>query len=264
MHRPSLFRNLISLVFLGILLLRPVAGAADQVLVAAASSLRFALDELAGDFAAETGQRITLVYGSSGNFARQIRQGAPFGIFLSADEAYVRDLAADGLTRDDGVLYALGRLVLAVPPGADLRAEGDLSDVMPAIADGRLRRFAIANPDHAPYGARARETLQALGLWEAVQPKLVLGENVGQAAQFVFSGNAQGGILAYSLVLSPDVPQGITYALIPDDLHAPLGQRMVLLKGADAQAEAFYAYLQTPEAAAVFARYGFDVPEAGE
>ncbi len=264
MHRLPPFKKLILLVFTGFLLLRPVAGAAEPVLVAAASSLRFALAELVQGFEAETGLQVVPVYGSSGNFARQIRQGAPFQVFLSADETYVRDLAAEGLTRDAGVRYAVGRLVLAVPAGGALRVDGELADVASAISDGRLQRFAIANPDHAPYGVRAREVLQARGLWPAIGPKLVLGENVGQAAQFVFSGNAQGGLLAYALVLAPDAPEGITYALIPEDLHAPLGQRMVLLEKAGPVAEAFYGYMKGPEAAAVLERYGFAVPDAGE
>ncbi len=230
-------------------------------LIAAASSLRFALEELAQDFQTQTGESVTLVFGASGNFSRQIRQGAPFQMFLSADETYVQDLVAAGLTRDAGRLYAYGRLALVVPAGSALRVDGDLADLRPALRDGRLQRFAIANPAHAPYGLRAREVLQHLDLWQDIQPRLVLGENVGQAAQFVFSGNAQGGLVAYALVLSPTVPADISYVLVPGDWHAPLGQRMVLLKDAGDVAVAFYAYLQTPAAVEIFARYGFSLPE---
>lgn len=254
-----LFAALMALNMVGV-----AARAEQPPLIAAASSLRFALEELAGNFKVETGHSVMLVFGSSGNFSRQIRQGAPFQMFLSADERYVLDLASAGLTRDEGVLYALGRLVIVVPDGSKLLADAALDDLQDALQDGRLKRFAIANPDHAPYGARAREVLQHLGIWQAIQPKLVRGENVGQAAQFAISGNTEGGLVAYSLVLSPGLNKRITYALIPDDWHARMGQRMVLLNNAGPVAETFYAYLQTPGAVATLTRYGFSLPDAGQ
>jgi molybdate transport system substrate-binding protein len=243
------------------LLSAPVAPRAEVApLIAAASDLQFALEEVAAAFQADTGRSVTLSMGSSGNIARQIRQGAPYQMFLSADEDYVLALARDGLTRDAGVLYAVGRIALVVPQGSPLRADGTLADLQAALADGRLVKFAIANPDHAPYGRRAEEALRHAGLWEAIRPRLVLGENVSQAAQFATSANAQGGIIAYSLALSPRVAALGTSVLIPADWHAPLRQRMVLLKEAGSVAEQFYAYLQQPAARAIFRRYGFVLP----
>ena len=236
--------------------------------VAAASDLQFALPEIAVDFEKSTGRKVRLAFGSSGNFRRQIAEGAPFEVFLSADESFVQALAAEGRTVDGGTLYAIGRLVLFVPSGSPLvlasTPEAALADLGAALADGRVRKLAIANPEHAPYGRAAREALQKAGLWDAAQPKLVLGENVSQAAQFAIGGSAQAGIFAYSLALSPAIAERGRHVLLPAELHAPLAQRMVLLTRAGDDARAFYAYLQTPAARAVFRRHGFTLPrEAG-
>jgi molybdate transport system substrate-binding protein len=241
-------------------LLAGAAAAADAPLVAAAADLRFALAEIAERFRRDVGAAARLVFGSSGNFARQIRQGAPFALFLSADEAYVLDLARDGFTRDEGTLYAIGRLVLMVPNGSPLALDGTLADLARAVRDGRLRRFAIANPEHAPYGKRAEEVLRYKGIWEEIRPFLVYGENVAQAAQFATSGNAEGGIVAYSLALSPQLEALGGHAPIPAEWHTPLRQRMVRLRGAGPVADRFYRYLQEEPARAVFRRYGFVLP----
>jgi molybdate transport system substrate-binding protein len=239
------------------------AARADAPVIAAASDLQFALVEIAEAFQAETGEPVELTFGSSGNFARQIRQGAPYQMYLSADERFVLDLHADGFTRDDGVLYALGRIVIFAPHGAPLAADGRLDDLAAALGEGRVTRFAIANPEHAPYGMAAEQALRHRSLWEAVAPTLVLGENVSQAAQFAATGNAQGGIIAYSLALAPQVAARGDYDLIPEDWHAPLRQRMALLENAGPVAERFYGYLQTPPARDVLRRFGFELPEEG-
>lgn len=228
--------------------------------VAAAADLQFAVEEIAAAFNAETGMEIRLSTGSTGNFARQIREGAPFQIFMAADEQFIFDLHRDGFTRNQGDLYAVGRVVMMVPHRSTLVAEGNLESLAAALAAGQITRFAIANPDHAPYGRRAEEALRHAGLWEAIQPYLVLGENVSQAAQFALSGNAQGGIIAYSLALAPNVRARGTYALIPEDWHQPLRQRMVLLNNAGPVAEQFYAYINGPSAREIMRRYGFVLP----
>lgn len=233
----------------------------EPPVIAAASDLAFAIEEIAAKFRAETGQEVRLSLGSTGNFARQIREGAPFQMFMAADESFVRDLHRDGFTRDDGALYAEGRIVLKVPAGSPIAADGTLESLRTALAEGKVTRFAIANPEHAPYGKRAEEALRHAGLWEAIQPHLVLGENVSQAAQFALSGNAEGGIIAYSLALAPEIAALGQSALIPADWHEPLRQRMVLLNGAGPTAEAFYAYIQSPPARAIMERYGFTLPK---
>ena len=228
--------------------------------VAAASDLKFALEELARQFERDTGHRLRLVFGSSGNFYSQILQGAPFHLFMSADEDFVFRLHDAGKARDRGRLYAYGRIGILVPPGSPLRPDGSLQDLAAALQDGRLKRFAIANPEHAPYGMRAREALQHVGLWPQIVPRLVLGENISQAAQFATSGSTQGGIVAYSLALAPQVAQTGQFALIPEAWHRPLAQRMVLTPAAPPAAVAFYDYLSTPAAQTVMSRYGFAVP----
>jgi len=228
--------------------------------VAAAADLKFAVEEVAARFERRTGQRLRLVFGSSGNFYTQILQGAPFHLFMSADEAFVFKLAEAGKTRDRGQLYAYGRIGLIVPRGSPLKADGELKDLAAALKDGRLQKFAIAAPDHAPYGKRAKEALQHAGLWQAIESKLVYGENIAQTAQFATSGATQGGIIAYSLARAPAVASLGEFALIPESWHQPLAQRMVLLHDAPEAARAFYAYLSTPEAQAIMAKYGFAMP----
>lgn len=228
--------------------------------IAAAADLKFALDEVLAGYRAAGGGEVQATYGSSGNFYTQLRHGAPFAIFMSADESLVQKLAGEGLTRDAGHLYAVGRLVLFAPRGAPFTPDAACDDLRRALAAGRIDKFAIANPEHAPYGRAAQDALTALGVWAALEPHLVRGDNVAQAAQFTLSGAAQGGVFALSLALVPAFTAAGTYVLLPASLHAPLRQRMVLMRGANADAEALYAYLRSPAAQAVFARYGFTVP----
>jgi molybdate transport system substrate-binding protein len=232
----------------------------DVPVIAAASDLQFALTEVAEAFAKESQREVKLAFGSSGNFFRQIQQGAPYQMFLSADEQFVLDLAADGFTEGDGALYAIGRIVIVAPHGSPLVADGELAGLKQALAAGTLKKFAIANPEHAPYGRRAEEALRHAALWESIKDKLVLGENVSQAAQFAMAGGAQGGIIAYSLALAPEIAKLGTYALIPADWHEPSRQRMVLIKGAGETAQAFYAFMQGPAARSIMRRYGFLLP----
>ncbi len=226
--------------------------------VLAASDLKFALADVAELFARETGNSVQLTMGSSGNFTQQIRQGMDADLFMSADEGYVYQLADAGLTRDRGVAYALGRIALFAAHGSRVSLDALLDGVRGAVND--IRHFAIANPLHAPYGRAAQQALQRLGLWDSLRQKLVLGENISQATQFLTSGAAEVGVTAYSLAISPVVSVHGRSLLVPDTLHEPLRQRMVLLKAADPRAAAFYAYLQTPAARAVLQRYGFVTP----
>jgi molybdate transport system substrate-binding protein len=256
-------RMLRLLLRLALLCLPAFAQAADVPAIAAAADLKFALTDLAQRFEKDTGRRVRLSFGSSGNFTQQIEQGAPFELFLSADEQFVFRLADRGLTTDRGALYAIGRLVLFAPAGSALRPDEDMKDLRAALADGRLRRFAIANPAHAPYGRAARAALRHAGLWDDIEPRLVLGENAAQATQFAASGASQGGIVPLSLSKAPEVARLGTFALIPAQWHAdePLRQRMVLMRGAGATARAFHAYLQQPAARAQLARSGFTLPD---
>jgi molybdate transport system substrate-binding protein len=178
--------------------LLPAAQAGERITVAAAADLKFALDEIVADFrSARPDDAVEVVYGSSGKFATQIRQGAPFDLYFSADIAYPRALEAEGLALGPTRPYAVGRIVLWS------RTQDARALRLQDLADPALGRIAIANPRHAPYGKRAEEALRAAGVWDAVQPRLVQGENIAQTAQFVQTGNAAVGIIALSLALNP-------------------------------------------------------------
>ncbi|MFN3723160.1 MAG: molybdate ABC transporter substrate-binding protein [Paracoccaceae bacterium] len=252
----SLFVAVVALACAG-----PVLAQDKPPVIAAASDLQFAVAEIAAAFKAETGKDVELSMGSTGNFATQIRNGAPFQIFMAADERFIAELNAEGFTRDGGDLYAEGRVVIMVPHGSSLTADAALDTLEAMLDAGTLTKFAIANPDHAPYGKRAEEALKHRGLWDKILPSLILGENVSQAAQFALSGNADGGIIAYSLALAPEVAALGEFALIDHDWHEPLLQRMVLLKNAGPVAEEFYAYIQSPKAREIMVKYGFVLPE---
>jgi molybdate transport system substrate-binding protein len=232
------------------------AAAAESIAIAAASDLKLCMDELAAQFRnARAGTDVDVSYGSSGNFATQIRQGAPFDLYFSADVAYPRALARDDLVASPVRPYAIGRIVL-------WSASLDASRLTLAeLTRPDIARIAIANPRHAPYGKRAEEALRASGVWERVQDKLVLGENISQAAQFAQTGNAQVGIIALSLARGPSMASG-HYTLVPDSLHEPLEQAFVVTRHGEnnAAAQAFAAYVQTPAARAILVRHGFALP----
>lgn len=258
-------KGLIALCVASLLLFSNMSAQAashDVPAIAAASNIKFALDEIAKQFTKDTGERVRISYGSSGNFVAQIKHGAPFQMFMSADEKYTHQLALSGETVDEGVLYAVGRLAIAAPKNSPLELDSELSGLKSLLKSGQMQRFAIANPDHAPYGERARELLQNMGLWASIEPQLIYGENVSQAAQFVVSGSTQGGIIALSLAIAPQFKKMGHYQALPAELHAPLYQRMVLTKKAGATAKAFYAYLQTETAREVFIEFGFGLPDS--
>jgi molybdate transport system substrate-binding protein len=248
------------LVLLAMVLSPASLRAADVPVIAAASSLKFALTEVIALYRAETGKRVRVVYGSSGNFARQIVQGAPFELFLSADEDYVRRLSRNGYTEGDGVVYAQGRIAFYCPHGSPVSPDPGLADLGRAVADGRLAKLAIANPLHAPYGRAAREVLISAGLWDRLRDRLVFGESAAQAARFAMSGSAQGGFVPYALASTPSMSEHGTYTRVPSHWHGALRHRMVLSRDAGESARRFYAFILTNRAVEVFERFGFEKP----
>ena len=255
-------KPILAVLFCALQLLTPLR-AAETPNVAAAADLKFALTEIAAAHERAGGARVNLSFGSSGVFRRQIAEGAPFELFLSADEAYVQALADAGRVEGPGALYAVGRIALYIPNGSPVKADNKLRDLAAAARDGRLKKLALANPEHAPYGRAAREALQRVGAWEAVQDRLVLGENAGQAARFAASGSAQAAILPLSLARSEELAAKGGFVTLPETWHAPLRQRMALVKGAGEAARAFFAFLQSAEARAIFVKHGFTVPADG-
>jgi molybdate transport system substrate-binding protein len=224
--------------------------------------LKFALDELGAQYEKQTGAKIDVSYGSSGNFFAQIQNGAPFDVFLSADIEYPRKLEAAGLA-EPGTLYeyAVGRIAIWMP--AD--AHADLAKLgWKALLEPRVEKIAIANPEHAPYGRAAVAALRKAGIYEQVRVKLVYGENIAQAAQFVASGNAQAGILALSLAVSPPMRKGQRWE-VPANMHPPIEQGAVILKNAKDKegARAFVAFLKSAAGRKILESYGFTLPGSG-
>ena len=236
-----------------------MARAQAPPIVAAAANLNFALKEVADGFRRDEGAAVELVFGASGTLTRQIQDGAPFEVFLAADEEFPNQLAAAGLTRDAGEVYATGQLALFAPRGSPLKVDERLDGLARLLKSGGVDRFAIANPEVAPYGRAAEAVLKKHGLWDALRPHLVLGDTIAQAARFATTGNSVGGLVAYSLVLS-DLRSRGTYVVIPPADHPPLRQRMVLLNRAGPVAERFYRYMRQPEARAILQQHGFTVP----
>jgi molybdate transport system substrate-binding protein len=229
-------------------------------LIAAAASLQPALEEAAALISAETGITPRFAYGASANLARQIAQGAPVDMLLAADEVSIQKLAEAGQLRDAGHVFAVGRLALFAPRGSVLDPASGLEALGSLLATGRVQRFAIANPEIAPYGRAAEEALRRLNLWEALRPRLVFGENITQAAQFAMMEGATGGLIALSLALSPALKARGDFSLVPDALHGPLRHRLALTRRASEAALRVQAWLLSPQAAAVFARHGLQAP----
>jgi molybdate transport system substrate-binding protein len=249
------------LVLLSALLAFRVA-AAQEIRVAAAADLKFALDELGAQYEKQRGAKIDVSYGSSGNFFAQIQNGAPFDVFLSADIEYPRKLEAAGLA-EPGTLYeyAVGRIAIWMPTDA----HADLAKLgWKALLEPSVEKIAIANPEHAPYGRAAVAALRNAGIYGEVRTKLVYGENIAQAAQFVASGNAQAGILALSLAISPAMKDGKRWE-IPADMYSPIEQAAVILKNAKDKegARAFVAFLKSEAGRKILESYGFTLPGSG-
>jgi molybdate transport system substrate-binding protein len=232
------------------------------VSVAAASDLRFAMDDLVAAYRVlYPEQTIGVTYGSSGNFFAQISQGAPFDVYFSADIEYPIALEEAGLAAPDSTRrYAEGRIVVWVRDVSPIDVEG-LG--IGAVLDPAAERVAIANPEHAPYGRAARSAMEAAGVWERSESRIVLGENISQAAQFVASGAADIGILALSLALAPPLCLEGRYALVPQGLHPPIDQGALVLADAahPEAAEAFLDFVLGPRGREALDRYGFLLPE---
>jgi molybdate transport system substrate-binding protein len=231
---------------------------AQQLRIAAAADLQYALTDLAAQYEKQTGAKLAISYGSSGNFFAQIQNGAPFDLFFSADLDYPKKLTQAGFADSDSLqIYATGRLALWLPPDSPLDSAAGLKTLL----DPRIQKIAIANPEHAPYGRAALAALQSAGLYDQLKPKLVFGENISQAAQFVQSGSAQAGLIALSLALSPAMKNGKRWD-IPADRYPPIEQAVVVLKSSPNKQAAlsFLTFLKSPPARATFERYGFQVP----
>jgi len=239
------------------LLLAFVPAEGQEIRIAAAADLKFAMEELSLKFEKQTGTKVNVTYGSSGNFFSQIQNGAPFDLFFSADIEYPRKLETAGLAEPETLYeYAVGRIVIWTPRDTkvDVARQG-----WKTLLDASVEKVAIANPEHAPYGRAAVAALQKAGIYEQVEPKLVYGENISQAAQFVQSGNAQAGIVALSLAVSPAMRDGKHWQ-IPAGMHQALEQGAIVLKDAKNKnaARAFLEFVKSAAGRATLTKYGFE------
>ena len=235
---------------------------AEVITIAAAADLNFVFRELAAEYEKSTGDHVRLSLGSSGNFYAQIQNGAPFDLYFSADIAYPRKLEEAGLTVPGSLYqYAVGRIVLWAGKDSHL----DLAKGLDVLLVPTIKKIAIANPKHAPYGRAAVAAMEYAQVYDRVKDKLVLGENISQAAQFVESGAADVGIIAMSLALAPPMQAAGRYWEIPTDAHPPIEQGAVILKGAKNQerAKAFLSFVQGADGQTMMKRYGFVVPRSG-
>jgi len=251
------------LLLIVVILCCATLASAQEIVVAAAADLSAAFPEIISQFEKETGRKVKSNFGSSGNFMLQIENGAPFDLFFSADLQYPQRLESEGLTQPGSLYkYAVGRLVLYVPINSHL----DLNQGLRALRSPEVKRIAIANPQHAPYGRAAVEALKKEGLYDSVQGKLVMGENISQAAQFVQSGNADAGVIALSLAMSPAMKAAGRFVEVPANDHAPLEQAAVILKSSHDKTTAalFLDYIRKPEIVSLLAKYGFTVPAAAK
>jgi len=253
-----MFRKLLTLL----LLLFSLSGslqalASDSPLVAVASGMQFAMREIADSFHQDTGIELRLTLGASGKLFRQIENNAPFELFIAADDSLVQKLEQLQHVRAPGVVIARGRLAVFAAQGSPLQVDAELRGLASALDANQVTKFAIANPAHAPYGQRAREALQAAGLWTRIKDRLVIGENVAQATQFAISGAAQGGIIAHSMLMSDKTSNRGQYALLPESWHQPILHSMVLLENSDEATMKFFHYLQSAKAQQTLSRYGF-------
>ena len=232
---------------------------AEEIAIAAASDLNFAIKELIAEYEKKSGHHVKLSLGSSGNFYAQLKQGAPFDLYFSADIAYPKKLEDAGLTVPGSVYrYAIGRIVLWAPKNSSL----DVTKGLTVLRDPGVRKIAIANPKHAPYGRAAVAAMEHEKVYEDVKDRLVLGENISQAAQFIESGACDVGIIALSLALAPTMKSAGSYWPIPADSHPPLEQGAVILKQSKNQelTRQFLEFMKGPQGQEIMTRYGFTLP----
>ena len=235
---------------------------AEEVRIAAASDLNFAFKEIVTEYEKTTGNHVKLTLGSSGNFFAQIQNGAPFDLYFSADIAYPRKLEEAGLTVSGSLYqYAVGRIVL----WAGLESRIDVTQGFEALREPTVKKIAIANPKHAPYGRAAVAAMEYFKVYDQVKDKLVLGENISQAAQFIESGACDIGIIAFSLAVAPAMKSKGTYWEVPAEAYPALEQAAVILKSSKQQesAKSFLAFLKDAQGQAIMTRYGFVIPRSG-
>jgi molybdate transport system substrate-binding protein len=231
---------------------------AQTTTVAVAANMKDAFAEIALAFKSTGKPDMRVVYGSSGNFTAQIMNGAPFNLFIAADEHFPMELYKNGKTIDEGAVYAIGKLALIEKNNSGILLLDNKAELAKAIA--KANKVAIAKPDLAPYGKAAVEYLKSEGLWDLAKDKLVYGDNIGVTTTYVIAGAAEIGFTALSLAKSPEVTKETNFILLNPKLYEPIRQRMVLIKGAPQEAKDLYRFMQGAQAKAILTKYGYATP----
>ena len=231
---------------------------AQVATIAVAANMKDAFAEIAAEFKSTGKPEMRVVYGSSGNFAAQIMNGAPFSLFIAADEQFPLELFKNGKTVDDGSVYAIGKLVIITKTSSGIYLSDSKSDIAKAIS--KANKVAIAKPEIAPYGRAAVQYLKAEGLWDLAKDKLVYADNIGSATTYVASGAADLGFTAFSLAKSPELLRQTSYVAVDTKMYEPIKQRMVLIKGAPQEPQDLYRFMRGPKAKAILQKYGYSTP----
>jgi molybdate transport system substrate-binding protein len=231
---------------------------AQGATVAVAANMKDAFGEIASAFKATGKAEMRVVYGSSGNFTAQIMNGAPFNLFIAADERFPLELYKNGKTMNEGSAYAIGKLALIAKTSSGIELHDSKTEISKAIM--KANKIAIAKPELAPYGKAAMEYLKAEGLWDLAKDKLVYGDNIGLATTYVVTGAADIGFTALSLAKSPEVTKTTRFVLLSSKLYEPIQQRMVLIKGAPQEAQDLYQFMQGQQAKSILQKYGYTTP----
>ncbi len=245
-------------IFLAVFFIFTGSVFAQVATIAVAANMKDAFAEIAAEFKSAGKPEMRVVYGSSGNFAAQIMNGAPFSLFIAADEQFPLELFKNGKTVDDGSVYAIGKLVIITKTSSGIHLLDSRADIAKAIS--KANKVAIAKPELAPYGRAAVQYLKAEGLWDLAKDKLVYADNIGAATTYVASGAADLGFTAFSLAKSPELLKQTSFVAVDTKMYEPIKQRMVLIKGAPQEAQDLYRFMQGPKAKAILQKYGYSTP----
>jgi molybdate transport system substrate-binding protein len=252
------FRRICLTLLYSAILISSHCAYAQSTTIAVAANLKDAFAEILTAFKPSSAPAIRVVYGSSGNLSTQIMNGAPFSLFIAADEHFPLELYKNGKTVDEGAIYAIGKLAIIAKTSSGISLLGGKSGIAQAIS--KANKVAIAKPELAPYGKAAVDYLKGQGLWDLAKDKLVYADNIGSATAYVMSGAADIGFTALSLAKSPEVAKQIQFVLLDDGLYQPIKQRMVLIKGAPQEAVDLYRFMQESQAKSILNKYGYITP----
>jgi molybdate transport system substrate-binding protein len=250
----ALIKSILSLLFITFF----TAAHAQVSTIAVAANMKDAFLAIQNEFKVDNKADFRVVYGSSGNITAQILNGAPFSLFISADENYPLELAKRKITVDEGKVYAIGKIALLSKKSNGITLGNSKADLTKAFK--QANKIAIAKPELAPYGKAAVDYLKAEGLWDLAKDKLVYGDNISIATMYVASGAADIGFTALSLALSPGIAKETQHLVLNPALYEPIKQRMVLMKNPTPDAVALYQFMQSPKAQAVLRKFGYQIP----